>query len=214
VVNGFFEPPREPTAPEPQRYRMPPWFGAPRGTLPGVVAFEQVLAQTDKVAVCVARLAAYPTGFEFDVVTMAAEDQNELDPLMFHHRHRLHRGATDEIPPEMLRFGVQFPDGSKATNTVGFHHDRQPPAGPVMHAGGGGGGGGSWRQTQWVWPLPPPGTLTLVCEWPAMEIPVTRSELDAQLILDAAKRAQVIFSDEHLPEPPDDDGPHAVAFAG
>jgi hypothetical protein len=53
----------------------------------------------------------------------------------------------------------------------------------------------------------------LVCEWPAMGIPLTRSELDAQPILDAATRAQVIFSDEHLPEPPDeDDGPRPVAF--
>ena len=70
--------------------------------------------------------------------------------------------------------------------------------------GGGGGGGGSWRQSQWVWPLPPPGAVTLVCEWPAMDIPLTRRELDAQTILDAAKRAQVIFSDEDLPEFPDD----------
>ena len=105
----------------------------------------------------------------------------------------------------------QFPDGSKATNTGGFHHDRTPPAGPIMHAGGG--GGGSWHETQWVWPLLLPGTLMLVCEWPAMGIPLTRSELDAQPILDAATRAQAIFSDEHLPEPPDeDDGPRPVAF--
>ena len=82
-----------------------------------------------------------------------------------------------------------------------------------MHPGGGGGGGGSWRQTQWVWPLPPPGPVVLVCEWPAMNIPLTRSELDAQTILDAAARAQVVFSDEHLPEFPDnDDGPPHVAF--
>lgn len=211
-MSDFFQPPPKPDVPEPQRYRMPPWFGAPRGTLPGIVAFERVLARTDKVAVCVTRLAAYTTGFEFDIVTMSAEDQDDLDPLMSHHHHRLQRGATDEIPPEILRFGVQFADGSKATNTGGFHHDRQPPAGPVMHAGGGGGGGGSWRQTQWVWPLPPPGPVVPVCEWPAMDIPLTRSELDAQAILDAATRAQVIFSDEHLPDPPDDDGPRAVAF--
>jgi hypothetical protein len=188
---------------------MPPWLGPPQGTLPGVVAFDRILAQTDKVAVCVTRVAAYPTGFEFDVVTMAASDQNELDPLMFHHHHRMRSGATDEIPPELLRFGVQFSDGSKATNAGGFHHDPGPPSGPIMHSGGGGGGGGSWRQTQWVWPLPPPGTLTLVCEWPAMAIPVTRSEVDAQLILDAATHAQVIFLEEDLPEPPD--GLHGVA---
>jgi len=213
AVSDFFEPPSgRPVEPEPQRYRMPPWLGAPQGTLPGVVAVELVLAQTEKVAVCVTRLGAYPTGFEFEIVTMSADDEGGLDPLWFHHRHRMHRGATNEIPPELLRFGVQYADGSRATNTSGFHHERTPPQGPVMHAGGGGGGGGNWRQTQWVWPLPPPGTLTVVCEWPAMDIPVTRTDVDAQLILDAAARAQVIFSDEHLPEPPEDDGPDPVAF--
>ena len=59
-----------------------------------------------------------------------------------------------------------------------------------------------------MWPLPPPGPLTLVCEWPAMQLPLTCSELDAQTILDAADRAQVIFPDEDPPEPPDgEDGP-------
>lgn len=192
---------------------MPPWFGPPGGTLPGAVAFERILAQTENVAVCVTRLAAYPAGFEFDVLTMAADDEHHLDPMVFHHPHPRPLVAVDEIPPEMLRLGVQFADGSKATNTGGFHHDRNPPAGPVMHAGGGGGGGGSWRQTQWVWPLPPPGPLVLVCEWPAMSIPLTRNAFDAQAILDAATRAQVIFSDEHLPEPPDEgEGPSGAAF--
>jgi hypothetical protein len=132
---------------------------------------------------------------------------------MFHHHPRGRRGTADGIPPEVLRIGVQFSDGSKATNTGGFHHGRHAPAGPVMHPRGGGGGGGRWSQTQWVWPLPPPGPLTLVCEWPAMGIAVTRSELDAKPILDAAARAQVIFSDDHLPEPPDvGDGPSPVPF--
>jgi hypothetical protein len=214
ALSDFFEPPPASPLPEPQRYRTPPWFGAPSGTLPGVVAVERILAQTDEVAVCVTRFAGYPTGFEFDVVTMSAAGQDDVDPMMFHHHHHhpRRRGAPDGIPPEVLRIGLQFSDGSKATNTGGFHHDRHPPAGPVMHPRGGGGGGGRWSHTLWVWPLPPPGPLTLVCEWPAMGIAVTRSELDAKPILDAAARAQVIFSDDDLPEAPDvDDGPSPAA---
>jgi hypothetical protein len=38
-----------------------------------------------------------------------------------------------------------------------------------------------------------------------MEIPLTRYQLDANAILDAATRAQVIFSDEDLPELPAED---------
>src|SRR5258707_134003 len=43
ALSGFFDPPLRPVVPEPQRYRMPPWFGARRGTLPGVVALERII---------------------------------------------------------------------------------------------------------------------------------------------------------------------------
>jgi hypothetical protein len=81
-VGEFFEPPPPPGEPAP-RHRTPPWLGPPRGTLPAILPLERVLARTDKVAVCISRLAAYPAGFEFDVVTMSAEDDPELDPLLF-----------------------------------------------------------------------------------------------------------------------------------
>jgi hypothetical protein len=96
---------------------MPLWFGPPRGTLPAVVPLERVLARTEKVAVCVTGLGACPIGFEFDVVTMSADEDPALDPLLFHAPHHLHRGSgAASIPPEMLRIGVHFADGSKATN--------------------------------------------------------------------------------------------------
>ena len=56
-----------------------------------------------------------------------------------------------------------------------------------------------------MWPLPPPGSMTFVVEWPAQDIPLTRYEIDVQPLHDAAERAQVIFSDDHLPDPPDDE---------
>jgi hypothetical protein len=74
--------------------------------------------------------------------------------------------------------------------------------------------GGGWHASQWVWPLPPPGPVAFVCEWPVAGIPESRAEIDAQVILDAASRAQVIFSDDDLPPWPDDDdeddGPEVV----
>ena len=212
-MNDFFEPPPPPPA-EPEIYREPPWAGPPQGTLPGVVALELVLAQTDKVAVCVTRVAAYPTGFAFDVVTMSAPGQSEggfLDPMAIGSfgplRHR-GPGADGELPATLIRIGVQFADGSKATNTSsGFDDGTDVPAGPMMRFQGGGGSGANWRQGLWVWPLPPPGSLEFVCEWPAAGIPLTRHEIDAQTILDAVARAQIIFSDEHLPDRPRGVGP-------
>ena len=145
------------------------------------------------VAVCVTRVVAYASGFELDVLTISDPTAGEeLDPF-FMARRRGPRGGLEE---GSLRFGVQFSDGAKATNVGGPRPPRleDQPAGPVLTSHGGGGGGSRWSQQFWVWPLPPPGPLAFVCEWTAVSIPLTRHEIDAQLILDAAERAQEIFA--------------------
>lgn len=166
------------------------------------MSLEFVLVRTEDVAVAVTRLLAYPTGFEFEVLALAApgsEAVEQMEPMLFGPgRHRAMRGPG--LPPDVLRIGVQFADGAKATNLGGFPRPHPTagaePAGPVMNHRGGGGGGGHWRQGLWVWPLPPPGPLAFVCEWPVFNVPLTRHEVDAELILDAADRAQAIFSED------------------
>jgi hypothetical protein len=198
-MSDFFEPPL-PVEPEPA-YVQPRWLGPPSGTLPGVLTIERVLARTEAVAVAVTRFSAYPSGFELDVVTMSADERNGLDPLLFGGVEPGRRADDGQIAPEMLRIGVQFADGAKAMNTGGFatRDSDKAPVGPVMFPRSGGGGGGTWHQSLWIWPLPPPGLMALVCEWPAAGIPLTRYELDAQLILDAAARATVVFASRDTP---------------
>jgi hypothetical protein len=169
------------------------------------VALELVLARTEQVAVCVSRVSAYPEGFELELLTMANGERHDLDPHLFgSRRFRGEPARVGVIPREMLRFGIEFADATKATNTSGRFpgSPEERPSGPVMTPGGGGGGGAVWRQTLWVWPLPPAGPMTFVCEWPAAAIALTRREIDAQLVLDAATRAQVIFADDELAEAP------------
>jgi hypothetical protein len=166
-MGAFFEPPPPPErhAPAP-RYRTPSWVGPPQGTLPSVVPFERVLARTEAVAVCLARLAVYPTGFEFQILTMSDDTKCDLDPFLFERRaRRRHPDDIDGIPPEMLRLGLRFADGSKVTNVTPHWPDNTRPSKPILtEMGGGGGAGGDWEQTFWIWPLPPPGPLIFVCE--------------------------------------------------
>ncbi len=201
----FFEPPPpSERPPAPPRYRQPEWFGPPRGTLPGVLPLALLLVRNDEVAISVLRVDAYPSGFGFDLLVMLADDTRPLDPMGFAYGRRP-RGDGEDVPASLLRVGVQFADGAKATNVAAHHFPApgQRPDPPVLHpGGGGGGGGGQWHQRLWVWPLPPPGPLAFVCEWPEVDIPLTRREIDAQEILDASARAHVIFSDDHLPEWP------------
>jgi hypothetical protein len=181
--------------PQPPRPAQPEWVGPPSGTLPGVVALELVLARSQLAAVCVTRISAYPTGFVFDLLTVSDADAGEdLDPHLMAFRHRRGPAGGDGW---QLRLGVQFSNGAKATNVgaaPGFAGGDEKPQGPVLHSQGGGGGPGGWRFGYWVWPLPPVGPLAFVCEWPAASIPLTRHEIDAELVLAAAARAQEIFA--------------------
>jgi hypothetical protein len=60
---------------------------------------------------------------------------------------------------------------------------------------GGGGSGGMRYSTQsyWVWPLPPPGTLTFACEWPAFDIAEATVEIDAETVREASRRARSVW---------------------
>jgi hypothetical protein len=195
---SFFEPPPPPPEPpEPASVRRP-WFGPPDNIRGGVVALELTVGRSDKAAITVAAATVYPDGFEFGLairIRDAAGDQ-PLDPLFFHHRHRRSGQAIEGLPPELARFGIEFSDGRKATNLQLLPLGEESPEGPVLIPGGGGGGGSRWEQSCWVWPLPPPGALAFVCEWPVADINLSRVEIDASLILAAASRAQVLWQPE------------------
>lgn len=187
----FFEPPR-PREPVPD----PEWAGPAGHVLPATIPIEQVVARNADVAVYLARISGYPAGFTFDVFVVARDGCSRLDPFSFDHQFEAQR--TGEIPPGQLRLGLLFADGTKATNTGDrFDWDGEfgsPPESPVMTGSvRGHGGDGSWRSECWVWPIPPPGPMEFVCEWPAADLPLTRLGLDAQPVIDAASRAQDLF---------------------
>ena len=122
-----------------------------------------------------------------------------------------HSGAQHapggQLSEEFLRFGVEFADGRKATNVgmrlppegastllVSAKSSGDKPASRVLWQRGGGGNGTRYSQTFWLWPLPPQGPLAFVCEWPAEEVEVSRAEIDATPILEAAARALIFWT--------------------
>jgi hypothetical protein len=182
-----------------QRHRsiVLPWCGSPSGAVPGVAPLEHVLAQNKKVAICLDHIAAYPLGFEVNLTILFDNVDPGFGPILG--SRRIRNVGRSEISPEMLRFGVQFADGTKATNTrsrLPGLTDRDEPSEPVILERGGRGDGDRWEQSYWLWPLPPPGPLAFVCEWPGVEIPLTRWEIDGKTVRDASGRSQVIFPKE------------------
>jgi hypothetical protein len=49
------------------------------------------------------------------------------------------------------------------------------------------------NEQYWLWPLPPPGTLTFAFEWPSKGIELSMKEVDAGLIIDASKFSEVLW---------------------
>ncbi|HVU76667.1 MAG TPA: hypothetical protein VHC67_03730 [Gaiellaceae bacterium] len=64
---------------------------------------------------------------------------------------------------------------------------------------GGGGGTRRWDVRFWVWPLPPEGPFTFVVEWPSQGVELTRHEIDAAPILEAAGRAYELWPGDPPP---------------
>ncbi len=191
---NFFEPPapRQEQPPE----VVPPWLGPPNNILGTTVPLDVVLATSAKAVVTLGPAVAYPQGFELGYLVLPR------DPKVGEHLTEMHRyqrrPANDEagLPDELFRFGLEFADGARVT-TLEEHRAFDSRAGelqgPVLVPRGGGGSFDRWHGSYWVWPLPPAGPVAFVCEWPVAEIPLTRVELDAARIREAAGRARVLW---------------------
>jgi hypothetical protein len=191
---GFFEPippPAQPTKPHMRKV----WEGPAVGVLPGIVALELVLAASDKAVVSITHLEAYPTGFAFGLVMATCGEGVKLGRLLGQHIGEEYE-EVDPAPEERLRLGFELADGRKVTAWDAYLADEHPrERGPGLIKRG-----GSWdprhgQQRYWAWPLPPPGSLTFAVEWRAAEIALTKQDIDAQPLLEAAARAQELVPD-------------------
>jgi hypothetical protein len=162
----------------------------PSGQVPTPMAIRLMLARTSQVAVAVVGVWAFTAGFDLQVTAELKDEVPGESAASFL------AGLDDEpLDEEFCRLGIQFSTGEKAANTQlwATGEGSSDVAGPIMKVRAGGGGllSRDWRY--WVSPLPPPGPLAFVCEWPAFGIPESRTEIDAQPILDAAGQSIVLW---------------------
>jgi hypothetical protein len=192
-VSEFFEPPPPPSEPpEREEHRRLPWFGPPDNELGVAVAIQLELVRAETLALAVLDLVVFSSGCTFDVAIRRRRRRPERgNPYDSLHDH-------GEWRPDALHFGLQFADGAKAISgrTAWERRPDDTPTVPLLMPHGGGGGARSWNMNMWLWPLPPPGPLAFVCEWQAEGVALTRREIDAQVILDAAGRSEVLWPDE------------------
>jgi hypothetical protein len=193
---SFFEPPPPPPEP-PEEHRQPAWIGPPENELGVAVPLRRVLFRSDDLAIALLGVVAFSNGIELQVAMRRRDLPTEPDPMLFHMHGRHATGR--ELAPEVFRFGVEYPDGRKATNLANpfplLVGDEEPTV-PVLIERGGGGGGRSWNFGYWLWPLPPPGPLRVVVEWPVAGVPLTDVELDGAAFTAAAADVDVLWPDD------------------
>ena len=196
---SFFEAPPPVDPPSFERVEHKPWWGAPSNELGVAVPLRAVLARTEGLVVSVLDAVAYTTGLSFRLTVKRRREPHDSLDAWFRDPLGLHEplAAGDGLPDDLLRFGVLFSDGRKATTVGAAAVSRAgEPSGPVLFQGSGSGGDGEWESSLWLWPLPPTGPLGFVVEWPSEGIDETRLEVDAQPLLDAGRASERLWPDD------------------
>ena len=98
------------------------------------------LVRTEQAALTIESLTAFESGFSFALV-IRGQPSDDLwgerwSPFAERHQRRRRR-ASEGIDPDRLLFGIQFSDGSKATNLGDRFPEDDPPIPPVLVEGGG-----------------------------------------------------------------------------
>jgi hypothetical protein len=205
---SFFEPPPPSTERQPPG-RQPAWVAPPENEIGAAVPLRLLFATTDKLAVAIIDAVAYTTGFALRLAIRFHPEAAEFDP---HELMRQLHGGMRGSTADGLRFGVEFADGRKATN-LGPRRppSEEPPEISLAHHGGGGGGNRGWQTGYWIYPLPPPGPMTLAMAWSGRDIPEETHTIDAAPIIGAAAESIILWEDNR---PVRTGGPSPVAQTG
>ncbi|MDA0647027.1 MULTISPECIES: hypothetical protein [Nonomuraea] len=199
----FFEPPpaREELT-SPPRPALPAWSAPPGTELGAATTADRVLARGPNVAVALSTIRAFSTGCLLNVEVVLR--QGDLSPEVFWdlqmslYPFARIRSAGDRLPDRLLRFGVRYPGGAKATTIEANGHilpGQGPPAGPLLSwlpVGGAMRGGHDLAGNSmalWLWPLPPAEPFEFAVEWPLGGIGLTFTELDGATVVSAARRS-------------------------
>jgi hypothetical protein len=205
----FFEP--WPAGEESAPWRLPelpPWSGPPALETGAVLAVEQMVARSANVVVRLPVIRAFRPGCMLDVEVVfrqgALSDDDWWDLHMSAHGDLPGSRGGARLPARLLRLGVRYADGTKAT-TIEQHQRRtpasaDPPAGPLLSWSPGSSGMhgrelGFSGFGLWLWPLPPAETFEFAVEWPFGGIELTIAELDGAAIAAAAERSGYYWPD-------------------
>lgn len=201
---SFFPP--EPETPAPKttdRPAVPIWHEPPADELPGWFGCASVLVAEPHLALALAGIRVYRDGIELTIEHRARRGALDLEEWQrFSRRVSPVPNRPGAQMPGRLQYGVVLADGRAVIEQSPYGVGRDPflPAdGPTLVRLFGGSTGDvrvrRGADRLWLCPLPPPGALELVLQWPDVGIPETRVLLDATRIRDHAEHARPFWTE-------------------
>lgn len=163
----------------PATYRAP-WFGPSAGSESVVVPGRVELVANRKLSFALHGIELHDDGvvMQLELKRVIPWMPDPYDPKSWtpsFHRYIPRAGRLPSvIAPEVLRFGIRYPDGREAWNIDPGPWALEPdeePEHPVLVSLGGTQAPLHWEQTFWLWPRPPELTLQAILEWGFAGIP-------------------------------------------
>lgn len=174
---------------ETHRRHRHPQSGPPADEVGALALSGFVLARTAEVVVAVRGVTAYSDGLHLAMVVLFA-DHTRTEDLAY---------SLQEYSrsPGRFRLGLAFADGRLAVSGQRATPDvEQPDAAAQLKLLGSVHSGLIWSGEYWLWPLPPPGPLTVGCRWPDRGIPETVVQVDPAPLLAAAAASRSVWTCE------------------
>jgi hypothetical protein len=153
--------------------------------VPGILPIALVVARSQELAVTVSRIAAYPQGFEFELVTTSRTPGDDPVPMPY----SVH-GVSGPLA------GLAYANGARATLGPAPRSGTPRENGLNLLQQSGTGSETSFRQILWASPLPPAGPVTFAAAWQDRGLQETTATLDGALFKEAAERAIQLWPDE------------------
>jgi hypothetical protein len=161
---------------------LPEWFMPPQ-MIGGHVTGPVLIGRSGGLVVAARQVLAFPVGVEIEVEAHAHGSPGGTAPV-----------AADLAGYPPIRFSVLFADGREAAqdDEAGLRNGRGPMlvASRIESSSGDMDGREDVRLALWIWPLPPPGPVTVTCSWLGRGLHDARLALDGGAIRAAASQAQ------------------------
>jgi hypothetical protein len=175
------------------------WQAPPTDVLGQTVPIQQFVAKTRRAVVALEYAVAFPEGCILSLhlaIRRGTLDDSAWESVVGSHYHY---GAEPSPAATAggLKFGVRFPDGSRATTVEhpfrGWAHPTDKPERPMLVEAGSDSSSDAHsydcHQRLWVWPLPPPVAFEFVVEWPNTGVDQTSATIDGNAVVRAAWHA-------------------------